>query len=80
MVSCCVSVVRRWQVPPLRLPPLVAPVPVPEIAGDTGNAAGKAVAPAVHVATESSQNGLKIFRLVNESNICPDICIIYVTC
>ena len=57
MVSCCVFVVRRWQVPPLRLPPLVAPVPVPEIAGNTGNAA-VAVAPAI--LEESSQNGLKI--------------------
>ena len=57
MVSCCVFVVRRWQVPPLRLPPLVAPVPVPEIPGTTGNAA-VAVAPAI--LEESSQNGLKI--------------------
>jgi hypothetical protein len=56
MISCCVFVVRRWQVPPLRLPRLVAPVPVPEIAGTTGNAA-VAMAPAV-VVTEVYFRGI----------------------
>lgn len=53
---------ERRKVPPLRLPPLVAPVPVPEIAGNTGNAAVAPDVPMVPVAPMKPRHSAKLSK------------------